>query len=323
MPKPDPYTNEAIASARQFEIDEPRFKLVDLHPTQGKNNRVLRGTFDGAPVVLKYYGDGFKSSTPSALRKLREITFLRHAHGTGFVPGLLAKTDRLVVMELIEGEPLAIQLRRMGLRSATAETALQIGAAHRTLSDLHLESAKILEIESACFGGITLGERIENLLEGAAGFSGRDLLGGVEKNSLEKIRDLSSVFLSEPRVLYRYDNNLGNVLVDTNGQLLSLVDFEQCFVGTPTLYLGAIFDCAHAVPWSKKTEPGIFQQLPWEALAEGVGIDPSAGTMQLIVVAAMVNHWIRILDVQENHPDLTAWIPRLRPRFAAYLKALD
>jgi aminoglycoside phosphotransferase (APT) family kinase protein len=125
--------------------------------------------------------------------------------------------------------------------------------------------------------------------------------------------------LAGPRMLYKFDNNLGNVLVDQAGGFVGLIDFEQSYVGTRWLYLGAVYDCAHALPWDRQGEPVVYQQLPWLALARGMGVE---GTPRRLVIAAMLNHWQRVAGWRRDAPDAAWWVSRFTVRFELYQQAL-
>jgi hypothetical protein len=324
MHKDDQYREEALRAARSFAAKDPCLKLdADAEFLQGKNNQVLGGAYDGEAVVIKYYGDGYKSRTPARIRKQRELAFLRNAKCVRTVPTVLAEDDQLAVLQRIEGEPLAAMMGKQGIRSAPPGIASQIGTVHRLLFDLHLESGSVLEIESSCFESESLGERLDNLLAAAEGYAEHDQFRDIAIETLQTIKAAMPEILSGPRVLYRYDNNLGNVLTDSNWELCSLIDFEQCFIGTPILYLGAVFDCAHAIPWGDHTGFEVFQQLPWNALASGLALANLSESMRLVTIAAMLNHWMRVSDILERQPDAQRWIPRFKSRFQVYLRMLS
>ena len=209
MPPEDPYLEEALAAAEGFAAIGSRFRLDDcpLLP-QGDNNRVLRGTFDGLPVIAKFFGDGYRSRTSAELRKQRELGSLRQASGTGLVPEIVAEDGCLILLQMIEGQPLDSLMRVQGSRSAQPEIATAIGAAHRVLSSLHLELSALKRIERICFAGESLEDRIDHLLEKSVEAAALDLFGDLERETIRLIGAALPELIGGPRVLYKYDNNL-------------------------------------------------------------------------------------------------------------------
>jgi len=326
MPLEDPYIVEALTAAERFATVEPRFRLDEhLLIPQGDNNRVLRGTFDGCPVIAKFFGDGYKSNTPAKLRKARELAFLCQASCTGLVPEIVAEQGYLVLLQMIEGQPLESFMRARRALSAPPEIATAIGAAHRVFSSLHLTPGVLKKIETVCFNSQTLEDRIDRLLGMSSKAASMACFGALEEETVRLVDAALPQLLAGPRVLYKYDNNLGNVLVDDGGHLCGFIDFEQCYIGTPMLYLGAICDCAHALPWGEQAELQVYQKLPWEALAEGYGSSFLAHneTLSLVLISAMLNNWIRVSDVFGRSNKRSWWAPRLSARFSAYMQAFE
>ena len=107
--------------------------------------------------------------------------------------------------------------------------------------------------------------------------------------------------LKEQRTLYKYDNNLGNVLVNENG-FVGFIDFEECFVGTETIYLGAIFDCLHKIPW-RTSDLHAYECPTWESIKQGYEkeTDSRIDDKRFVEVVAMslLNACRRIVDTFE------------------------
>ena len=100
MQTTDPYLQEAFTAAQRYAAVDSRFQLADGPLIQqGLNNRVLRGIFDGQPVIAKYYGDGFRWNISGDLRRQRELTFLRRAENTGLVPRVITAYERFILLE--------------------------------------------------------------------------------------------------------------------------------------------------------------------------------------------------------------------------------
>jgi hypothetical protein len=281
---------------------------------QGKNNCVAREQYDGRLVIVKTYRGDSPSTVPPELRRHRELTFLRHAQASGIVPAVVAVRDDSLLLEELPGEPLDGWMRRRSLNSAPDHTTKAIGEAHRRLLALPLTEDECAVIERDCFAGESLEQRIDRLLAKAR------RLAHLASNSLPLIESALPDLLAGPRLLYKFDNNLGNVLVDQDGGFVGVIDFEQCFIGTPLLYLGALYDCAHALPWDRQAAPIVHQQLPWPALADGLGV---AGAPRLVVIAAMLNHWQRVAGWRQDGPDAAWWSSRFTVRFQVYEKTLS
>jgi aminoglycoside phosphotransferase (APT) family kinase protein len=282
-------------------------------PPQGKNNRVLRVIHEGRPAIAKFYHLDSPSPVPPTMRRRRELTFLQRAAATGVVPAVVAVRADSLLLEELPGQPLDAWLRERSLRSAPAGTTKAIGEAHRQLLTLPLNDVELAVVERDCFEGATLEQRITRLLAEARGWA------HFAPDSLPVIEAALPELLAGPRMLYKFDNNLGNVLVDERGGFVGLIDFEQCYLGTRWLYLGAVYDCAHALPWDRQAAPVVYQQLPWPALAAGLGVE---GTPRLVVLAAMLNHWQRVAGWRPAAADAAWWANRFTARFQEYQRAL-
>lgn len=264
-------------------------------------------------VIAKYYRPDSPSSVAPKLRLRRELAFLRHAQTAGVVPAVVAVRDDSLLLEELPGEPLDAWLRQRSLPAVPEDTTKAIGGAHRRLLALSLTPTACAAVEQDCFESETLEQRIERLLAQAR------LLAHLAPQTLPAIESALPKLLGGPRLLYKFDNNLGNVLVDQDGGFVGLIDFEQCFIGTPLLYLGALYDCAHALPWDRQAAPIVYQQLPWPALADGLGV---AGTPRCVVIAAMLNHWQRVAGRRADAEDAAWWARRFSARFQAFGETL-
>lgn len=311
----DAYLAAALNRLALLSRDDRRLELLPTDGlVQGKNNRVVCARYAGRPVVAKFYAGGFQSSVPARLRLQRELTFLHHAQGTGVVPAVVAAFDDVLLLEDLPGEPLDAWLRNRSLQAVPDATAQAIGEAHRRLLALSLTTDECATIERDCFEGETLEQRLDRLLAAARP------MAHLAPRTLSAIESVLPELLATPRLLYKYDNNLGNVLVDQDGGFVGLIDFEQCYLGTRWLYLGAVYDCAHALPWDRQAAPVVYQQVPWPALARGldVGVTPP-----LVIIAAMLNHWQRVTGLHADGKDAAWWTSRFVARFQAYQQALE
>lgn len=138
-------------------------------------------------------------------------------------------------------------------------------------------------------------------------------------NTLDTMQRHLPDVLKEDVLLYKYDNNFENMLI-RDADLVGVVDFEQCYLGSETVFLGAILD----------TIPDIYPMFPnrpsWEsvmsayALERGIHIDPVRHAR--IVAMAMLNHWQRIVERHVQHGHLDGFLVRFRSRFETLNKML-
>ena len=315
---------QAAASAAQNLADSDSKFELDLESSmiQGKNNRVLRGTYDSCPVVAKFYCEDSRGGDSRELRKARELAFLHNARNTGFVPRVVAERSSLVLLELIDGIPLETYMQERELSQAPREISAALGIAHKALCTLDIDSKESQSVEKV-FGHEQLDNRICRILQESLRETDKGRFGELERESIQYIQSALPDLAERPRILYKHDNNLGNVIVSAQGRLCGLIDFEHCFLGTRLLYAGAIFDCCHAIPWEAESPPRIYEQLVWKHL---VGNFLSANvdfSMRLVVVAALLNHWIRVGRAFTTGRDTEWWITRFSARFALYMRMLE
>lgn len=311
-PEPDPYFGEALWAARAIERQDGRFTVApDQTGEQGKNNRVVRGFYEERPVIVKYYGDAWKPNVKASVRKGKELFCLTHYASSGVIPEVIAADwPDVIVMEQIPGVSLqALHGRRREQVNwdALLETiSYAVGQAHGRLVRIGLPETAIRTFEHAFFDGQDLETRMNRVLAQAAALCDTvPELGSVERETIEAVRSKQNLVLEGARMVYKYDLNPANVLIHED-TFRALIDFEQCYVGTEFVYLGAIFDCLNF--------------LSWDALKAGyetqTGSRAASQNFETVVVMACYNNWIRTLGGANG--DLARWLPKLRQRFAKY-----
>ncbi|MDJ0589095.1 MAG: hypothetical protein QNJ72_03740 [Pleurocapsa sp. MO_226.B13] len=319
----NPYLRLAYNTAREFERRDSRFCLSQKKPlAQGKNNCIILGYYNDKPVVLKFYNDSLKPN--SFRRKLTETFFLRHAASTGVVPELVFESDRFIIIEEIAGWSLEKKLSQPNpdLEDWLSKVAIGIGSAHARLGKLSLSEKDCSHFNGLLCGGKALVQTVEEVLEGSSTICREvEVFYGLQ-NTVEYIKEHISIILNEPRIVYRYDNNLGNTIVTDKG-FEKFIDFEDCYEGTRTIYLGAIFDCLHQMPWNVPPwDLTIYQCLPWKYVKYGYELETNEpideSYLQQLIAMAMFNAWLRVIRTWRSGLNLSFWGPRFRKRLDTY-----
>ena len=136
------------------------------------------------------------------------------------------------------------------------------------------------------------------------------------RECIEFVQDRFAVVLPEPRTLFKYDNNTGNVLVK-DGCFAGFIDFEECFIGTHTVFLGAVLDCLHKIPWDG-SELTVSQCPPWRTIRAGwercTGQSLNASDLQGAYAMALLNAWRRVAKTLDHARGMEFWGPRHRMR---------
>ncbi len=319
----DSYLKLAYEAGRKFASDNSLFSISNEKPlSQGNKNRVIRGYYNNKPVILKFYTDLLKPN--SFKRKSTESLFLRHAAASGVVPELVFESDNFILIEEITGYSLEQKFSQFNLNfnNWLSRTAINIGSAHACLANLLVSQEIFSNFDNLCSYGKTLEQNINDILETSLiickeveGF--HDLL-----NTIDYIYKYLGEILNQPRIIYKYDNNLGNTIVNNRG-FQRFIDFEECYEGTKAIYLGAVFDCLHQIPWNQPADKLTIRQcLPWEYIKQGYELytkEPiSSSLLEQIIAMAMFNAWFRIKRTWKANLDMSFWSPRFCKRLETY-----
>lgn len=243
----DCYLKLAYDAARKFANYDSRFSISNKKPLpQGNKNRVIRGYYENKPVVFKFYTDLLKPN--SFRRKCLETLFLEHAAVSGIVPELVLKSDNFILIEEIPGYSLEQKLSRFNFnfKNWLSKVAIGIGSAHACLANLLVSQENISAFYSSCCGGKPLEVTIYETLKTASIICRETEAFDGLLNTVDYIHEHLTIILNQSRILYKYDNNLGNIIVNNRG-FQKLIDFEECYEGTKAIYLGAVFDCLHQI----------------------------------------------------------------------------
>lgn len=337
MSPDDAYLEAAWRRAEEIQHLVPEFRLVNRQKyQQGKNNRIVYGFFSGEPAVLKYYADEFRdNSTKARRRRGKELFFLRHAAYTDVVPRVFcAAFEDLLILEEVPGTTLqALHDRKSNsLNWSLRLTRLchSLGSVHAKLATLALdeEGLRLFQheycdernIEVIVEHVLSLGQRI---CEQAGGF------GEAELEGIAFVRSKLADALKEPRILYKYDLNLSNIIV-LSDEVTALIDFEQCYIGTESMYIGAVYDAMHRLPWPPS--PGNVECRPaldWEALSTGYHAQAPQSSalddMDMVLAMAIYNNWVRTTGEGrwKDGSDLGVWGQRFLARFKTYQAMLN
>ena len=293
----DPYLNKALDRARKLESQDHRFALPGNGAmVQGRNNRVIPGTYADQPVIFKYYGEegGIHIGQPRD-RMGRECFFLNCYSASGLVPTLHCQGDDFAVIARFPGVTFP---NSSADRETKDRISYEIGSAHARILQIRVSDEKRCRFDreffdSQSFDDLALScvDRIQCRMRSDAGFSGEDLRDSVEfmegwfkRNSIES-----------PWALHKQDWNLNNVLVQ-GGKLSGFIDFEQSFSGTREAYLGAVLDCLHSAVQKGK--------IRWELVKTGYeetsGERLTRDGCEAVLVMAHVNAW-RVLEGADSH----------------------
>ena len=319
----DSYLKLAYKAAREFASYDSRFSISNKKPLlQGNKNRVLRGYYEDKPVVFKFYTDLLKPNYFK--RKSTESLFLRHAAATNVVPKLVFESNNFIIIEEIPGCSLEQKFSQINLNfnNWLSKVAIRIGSAHACLANLLVSQEVFSNYYNLHSHGKTLEQSINDILE-----TSLTICKEVENfhgllNTIDYIYEYLGEILNQPRILYKYDNNLGNIIVNNRG-FQKFIDFEECYEGTKAIYLGAIFDCLHQIPWNQPADKLTIRQcLPWEYIKQGYELytkEPiSSSLLEQIIAMAMFNAWFRITRTWKANIDMNFWIPRFRKRLETY-----
>ncbi len=325
----DEYLAHAIRKAQELGKTDGRFSVApDQDLEQGKNNRVVRGLYDGEPVVLKYYGEfgagGRRHGVPASIRRGRERFFLRACASSGVIPRVMMDdAENVIVMEEVRGVPLerlygcVWKPGRYELPEITGEEletlSRDIGAAHGRILKVALDDSRLRAFERDFFEGRDLEDHLEDAVADAETICDTvEGFGRPERETIELMRSSADVVLARPRALCKKDWNPGNALV-LGGRLSAFIDFEECFVGTDLVYLGAVLDC--------------FSYLRWDALRAGYESETGRTLTRrdLAAVRAMshFNNWKRTVGLWKAGRLDEFWTPRVKIRFAGSDSVLD
>ncbi|MEI7833359.1 MAG: phosphotransferase [bacterium] len=307
---------EAINCAREITAADKRF-ILDAEQTiqQGKNNRVLTGVYDGQPAVLKFYDDCINRAD-SRERKRVEAFALAYFQQCPFIPRLLAEYDNAIIMQRVAGNSftaeITLRINDRDQRTFLEAMGEEIGAAYGHMAAQTLSGDNAIRFCQQSEPARALSARITTLLSRAHTIANAEEHLRPHMDTIELIRELEPVIQDEPLMLYKYDNNFENILIN-DGHLVALLDFEMCYLGTETLFLGAMLD----------TMPDIYPLFPnrpsWESIWSGYrrtrGTQCEAGMSRQIILAAMLNHWHRIIETAEQRNGLAHYAPRFASRF--------
>jgi hypothetical protein len=188
----------------------------------------------------------------------------------------------------------------------------QIGTLYAHLAGRKPNDTECQTFRDAFHAGQSLEHRIEELVRAARAVCEAWPALDAHRDTLGTILESVSFVLAEPQLLFRYDNNFSNMLI-RDGELVGLVDFEQCYLGTETILLGALLD----------TVPEIYPLFPrrprWPAIRSGYeaqrGAEIDAQWFHHIVAMAMLNHWYRIADTHSRLGTIEEYVIRFESRF--------
>ena len=311
-----PGYDKALARAREIQSLDTNFLLDEKQElVQGLNNRVLSGNYDGGPAVLKYYDDCINKKG-AVTRKGIESFSIQHMAEIVEVPRLYAEFNDCIIMERFVGQSFAARIQPLeydaNTRNFLYRIGTQCGHVYAQIATCDLSDEDRARFIDAFHQGEPLEQRIEDLL-----ITARDLCFHVAEfrdhaETLNIIENSLPTIREEHQIIFRYDNNFGNMLIQ-NDHLIGLVDFEQCYLGTETILLGAMLD----------TIPEIYPLFPkrpaWAALKsayeERRDIVIDDGWFKHIIAMAMMNHWYRIVDMQSRRGTLDGYVTRFKSRF--------
>jgi len=305
-PNPTPGTAEAIQRAKQLSASHPAF-VVHLEETlpQGQNNRLLAGRYEDRPVVFKYYDD--RINKPGAAQRKRAEEFaIQHWQQLPEIPRLELAGPDFLVIERFSGSSFTETIRstpQSRARELLDNVGSQIGDLYARLAAKPLAAPEI-----------DLGTQWERRLDRCRNLATQFPDG---EATLDLIRQQLPAVLAESQVLYRYDNNFGNLIIDREA-LIGLVDFEQCYTGTESMLLGAMLD----------TVPEIYPEFPnrpsWPAIRQAYetrrGRPLTNDEMVRLLAMAMFNHWRRILETLDQVGTLQHRLARFQVRFPVLLQ---
>lgn len=274
---PDEYAVDAISALRGFVRARPAYQPMQQF-LGGKSNRVLTGTWDGQPVVFKYYGeaDGGHIGAP-ADRQRRELLALRLHAASGLVP------------EIIEADPysgITVLRRHRGRclnwdrRAHWPTVGRSFGALWARLLARPLDHQDLVTYTRLACDGLDVPDTVCAVLDRSDWILRRTAPHHrLLRASLDRCRAHVAALSSGPTTLVRLDNNPGNLL-QVEGTVGCIIDWEQVWVGTPLLQLGILKDLQLAFL------PGVL-----DGYAQVTPLPEST----LIDVAAELSAWWRVL----------------------------
>ena len=306
----DGYFSDALEKALELEKIDSKFKVSEKqHLNQGLNNRVRSCFYEKKTAVLKLYLDGYRENIVKAVkRKGKELFFLNHIRNMKIAPRVInSNYDNILLLEEIKGTPLdRILNNEMTWEKEKGEISHSLGRGFSILTapplskdDRQLFEKKYYESQTVeDISGEVLNQA-EKLCVSAQGFSNK------EKTAIYKIRKEFEKILKEPRILYKYDLNPNNILL-RNNSFKAFIDFEQCYIGTESIFLGTIFDCMHQIPWGQTS--GDIQCIPiydWNLFMQGYQEQSSNKSeykycFNTIVLMAIYNNWIRAIEINRK-----------------------
>jgi len=300
-PEEPPGTAEAIAAARALASRDAAFEFDHSERLpQGANNRILAGRYEDRPVVFKYFDD--RINKPGAAKRMeRERFALRHWRRQAEIPVLEFEGPNYLLIQRFPGRSFSEVLRETpghAQRALLDRVGAQVGDLYARLAETPLHN---LEVDPVA--------ECEALLARCEALAPRFSEG---EFTLPYIRAQLPRLVRERPVLYRYDNNFGNLILN-HDQLVGLVDFEQCYIGTESRMLGAMLD----------TMPEIYPAFPnrpaWPVMRDayeqrrGQKLDDEQ--MAGVLAMAMLNHWQRIHETLEQKGTLDRYLDRFQVRF--------
>jgi len=290
MANDDFYLQDAVKCAQQLMKINPRFELRENQKlNQGKNNRVLHAYYDNKPVILKFYGDeGGKHIGSVSERKGRELFFLQSFAESGVIPKVHYHGDDFIVMNQLPGISLSESLSELS-QKVKDQVSYKIGFTHAQILKIPISEEAIQQFEQNFFErrrfreiGFELIDRGYHRLKTDPEFSGDDL-----KTSIDMLQSwFNQTSFDDSKSLHKQDWNPGNTLIQ-KPEHISFIDWEQCFSGPMTAYLGAVLDCLNS-----SVQKGLLSWLPLKrGYEESSGNNLSNDDLESIYVMAHLNAW--------------------------------
>jgi hypothetical protein len=308
----DKFLEIAVSRARRIQADIPEFQLnLDKTHRQGNKNPITCGFYGDVPVVMKYFDDRIRPD--SSRRKGIESFFLRHVHQCREIPRLVAEFDDCLIMTELPGKPVEeFSAKYKNSEEWILNIGRYMGIVHSKIAKSILTVNQVNEYQNLFFDSRGTDEFFFSILHLARESIKEMPSLSTYMSDIDAIECLLPDILKEPSILYKYDNNLGNVLATESG-FSGLIDFEECYIGTETIYLGALFDCIHRIPWNADSVT-IAQWPSWERVREGYeaesGLEIGGDYFKLIVLAAKLNAWQRVVRTWQAKRKLDFWEPR-------------
>jgi hypothetical protein len=328
--KLDPYFDAALTEAFRLQSQDNAFALPDLQDfDQGKNNRVLRCTYAGKASVFKYYADGYRENIPAKTRWRREVFCLTHFADSGLVPRIhRVVADSVIVMEDFGHDTIASVFAHnseFSWSESLQTIYFELGRAHAKLVNVQMPANAVAEFANELSADAIVSARYERLISAA-----REICAAIPQFtswagwSLKLLRAEEEA-VSGRVLVYKFDQNPANVIL-CDGRIRGLIDFEQSFIGTELIFLGATFDALNFQAWDNLSPQC------WDAFKSGYEAQ-SSSTMptrcfKTIVAMAVFNHWLRIrnettaLDRRIEELRASPRLENYRKRFERYQKLI-